>query len=139
MEVISHFQRVYQIYNCQFGLMKRVWLMRRFGSKAHTYSPAYTETDFPVIMKCSSHITFNSFNQFRHFYPEIEANEEKISCGIRINPEYSEVEVELYNPCAPGTRFGVTADLLPDTLPAGIEDFIAIAIANPVLMSWSIH
>ena len=48
-----------------------------FGSKAHTYSPAYTETDFPVIMKCSSHITFNSFNQFRHFYPEIEANEEK--------------------------------------------------------------
>ena len=94
-----------------------------FGSKAHTYSPAYTETDFPVIMKCSSHITFNSFNQFRHFYPEIEANEEKISCGIRINPEYSEVEVELYNPCAPGTRFGVTADLLPDTLPAGIEGF----------------
>ena len=94
-----------------------------FGSKAHTYSPAYTETDFPVIMKCSSHITFNSFNQFRHFYPEIEANEEKISCGIRINPEYSELEVELYNPCAPGTRFGVTADLLPDTLPAGIEGF----------------
>ena len=94
-----------------------------FGSKAHTYSPAYTETDFPVIMKCSSHISFNSFNQFRHFYPEIEANEEKISCGIRINPEYSEVEVELYNPCAPGTRFGVTADLLPDTLPAGIEGF----------------
>ena len=94
-----------------------------FGSKAHTYSPAYTETDFPVIMKCSSHITFNSFNQFRHSYPEIEANEEKISCGIRINPEYSEVEVELYNPCAPGTRFGVTADLLPDTLPAGIEGF----------------
>jgi len=94
-----------------------------FGSKAHTYSPAYTETDFPVIMKCSSHITFNSFNQFRYFYPEIEANEEKISCGIRINPEYSEVEVELYNPCAPGTRFGVTADLLPDTLPAGIEGF----------------
>ena len=85
-------------------------------------------------MKCSSHITFNSFNQFRHFYPEIEANEEKISCGIRINPEYSEVEVELYNPCAPGTRFGVTADLLPV-----LRDFIAIAIANPVLMSWSIH
>ena len=53
----------------------------------------------------------------------IEANEEKISCGIRINPEYSEVEVELYNPCAPGTRFGVTADLLPETLPEGIEGF----------------
>ena len=40
-----------------------------------------------------------------------------ISCGIRVNPEYSEVETELYNPCAPGTRFGITADLLPDALP----------------------
>ena len=94
-----------------------------FGSKAHTYSPAYTDTDFPVIMQCSSHITFNSFSQFRRFYPMVEAVGEKITCGIRINPEYSEVEVELYNPCAPGTRFGVTADLLPETLPEGIEGF----------------
>lgn len=94
-----------------------------FGSKAHTYSPAYTENDFPQIMQCSSHITFNSFSQFHRFYPMIEKSEESLSCGIRINPEYSEVEVELYNPCAPGTRFGVTADLLPDTLPVGIEGF----------------
>ena len=94
-----------------------------FGSKAHTYSPAYTDTDFPVIMQCSSHITFNSFSQFRRFYSMVKASGEKISCGIRINPEYSEVEVELYNPCAPVTRFGVTADLLPETLPEGIEGF----------------
>ena len=46
-----------------------------------------------------------------------------ISCGIRVNPEYSEVETELYNPCAPGTRFGITADLLPARLPQGIEGF----------------
>ena len=94
-----------------------------FGSRAHTYSPAYTEMDFPVIMQCSSHVTFNSFSQFERFYPMTVKHDEKISCGIRINPEYSEVEVELYNPCAPGTRFGITADLLPDTLPVGIEGF----------------
>ena len=94
-----------------------------FGSKAHTYSPAYTDTDFPVIMRCSSHITFNSFSQFRRFYSMVEAFGEKITCGIRINPESSEVEGELYKPCAPGTRFGVTADLLPETLPEGIEGF----------------
>lgn len=93
------------------------------GSKAHTYSPAYTEADFPTIMKCSSHISFNSFSQYERFYSYIEQAEEKISCGIRINPEYSEVETELYNPCAPGTRFGVTADLLPEILPAGLEGF----------------
>ena len=94
-----------------------------FGSKAHTYSPAYTEADFPMIMQCSSHITFNSFSQFHRFYPQVKASEGTISCGIRINPEYSEVEVELYNPCAPGTRFGVTADQLPEKLPEGIEGF----------------
>lgn len=94
-----------------------------FGSKAHTYSPAYTEEDFPIILRCSSHVTFNSFGQFHRFYPMVKAYGEKISCGIRINPEYSEVEVELYNPCAPGTRFGVTAAQLPETLPEGIEGF----------------
>lgn len=94
-----------------------------FGSKAHTYSPAYTEEEFEQIMQCSSHISFNSLSQFRRFYPRICKNPEKISCGIRVNPEYSEVEVELYNPCAPGTRFGVTADQLPDQLPEGIEGF----------------
>ena len=72
-----------------------------FGSKAHTYSPAYTEEDFPEIMRCSGYITFNSFSQFNRFYPMVKASNEKISCGIRVNPEYSEVKVELYNPCAP--------------------------------------
>lgn len=94
-----------------------------FGSKAHTYSPAYTEEEFPQIMACSSHVTFNSLSQFARFRPMVEAAGNPVSCGLRVNPEYSEVEVELYNPCAPGTRFGVTADLLPEELPQGIEGF----------------
>ena len=97
--------------------------LEEFGSKAHTYSPAYTEADFPEIMRYSSHITFNSLSQFHRFYPVVVAEGSGISCGIRINPEYSEVETELYNPCAPGTRFGVMADQLPEELPAGIEGF----------------
>ena len=95
--------------------------LEEFGSKAHTYSPAYTEEDFPEIMRCSSHITFNSLTQYERFYQQ--ATQEGNSCGIRVNPEYSEVETELYNPCAPGTRFGITSDLLPDVLPEGIEGF----------------
>ncbi len=97
--------------------------LEEFGSKAHTYSPAYTETDFPEIIRCSSHITFNSMSQFHRFYPMIGQTDECISCGIRINPEYSEVETDLYNPCAPGTRFGITADQLPGILPSGVEGF----------------
>lgn len=96
--------------------------LEEFGSKAHTYSPAYTVADFPEIMRCSSHITFNSLEQFNRFFP-MTLKQKGLSCGIRINPEYSEVETALYNPCAPGTRFGITADLLPEILPEGIEGF----------------
>lgn len=94
-----------------------------FGSKAHTYSPAYTEQEFGDILRCSSHITFNSLTQFARFYPMVQAHDEPVSCGLRINPEYSEIETELYNPCAPGSRFGLIADQMPEELPAGIDGF----------------
>ena len=64
-----------------------------FGSKAHTYSPAYTEGEFADILRCSSHITFNSLTQFERFYPMVQAHDERVSCGLRINPEYSEIEI----------------------------------------------
>ena len=96
-----------------------------FGSPAHTYSPAYTDEEFPEILRCSSHVTFNSLSQFFRFYPQVKsvAAEHPVSCGLRVNPEYSEIETELYNPCAPGNRFGVLADQLPAELPEGIEGF----------------
>ena len=90
-----------------------------FGVPAHTYSPAYKEEDFMSIVKCSSHLTFNSLSQYERFY-RLARN---ISLGLRVNPEYSEVETLLYNPCAPGTRFGVTADKLGEQLPPYIEGF----------------
>ena len=95
-----------------------------FGSLAHTYSPAYTEQDMPEIMRCSGHITFNSLSQYERFGKMVgEYDGHSISCGIRVNPEYSEIETALYDPCAPGSRFGVLASQLPDTLPVGIEGF----------------
>lgn len=91
------------------------------GSLAHTYSPAYTEADFPVVLKYSSHVTFNSLTQFERFYPMVQTAGNRVSCGLRINPEYSAVGTELYNPCAPGSRMGVVRELLGDRLPDGIE------------------
>jgi carboxynorspermidine decarboxylase len=94
------------------------------GSLAHTFSPAYTAENFPVFLRYSSHITFNSLTQFERFYPEARAYEgHPVSCGLRINPEFSEVATELYNPCAPGGRFGVPAAQMPAELPEGIEGF----------------
>lgn len=105
-----------------------------FGSRAHTYSPAYTDQNFAEILRCSSHITFNSLSQYERFYPQIaqrnasisspaDVASQYVSAGLRVNPEYSEIETALYNPCAPGSRFGVLADDLPEQLPEGIEGF----------------
>lgn len=91
------------------------------GNPAHSYSPAYTEANIPVFMAYSSHLTFNSLSQFHRFYPGIMASGKQISCGLRINPEYSAVNTDLYNPCMPGSRMGITADQLGNTLPDGVE------------------
>jgi len=94
--------------------------LEEFGAKAHTFSPAYTDNEIEDIIRCSSHLTFNSLSQYERYHERVG---ERASIGLRVNPEYSEVGTLLYNPCAPGTRFGVTADKLPDTLPADIEGF----------------
>lgn len=124
-----------------------------FGSKAHTYSPAYEDRTFAKILECSSHVTFNSLSQWERFGLSREAQHldtteeaqlldtteeaqhldtteeakhidtDRVSFGLRVNPEYSEIETALYNPCAPGSRFGVLAEDMPEQLPEGIEGF----------------
>ena len=94
-----------------------------FGSKAHTFSPAYTDYEIDEIAQCSSHLTFNSLTQYERYHERVRRANSDIRLGLRVNPEYSEVGTLLYNPCAPGTRFGVSADKLPQTLPSDIEGF----------------
>ena len=94
--------------------------LEEFGTKAHTFPPAYTDDEIDQIVDCSSHLSFNSLSQYERLHHRVAG---KASIGLRVNPEYSEVETLLYNPCAPGTRFGVTADKLPAQLPADIEGF----------------
>jgi carboxynorspermidine decarboxylase len=91
------------------------------GSPAHTYSPVYYEKEFSRILKYSSHITFNSLNQYNKFSKKIDRFSKKISVGLRINPEYSEISHGLYNPCSPGSRLGITAAELGSILPRGVE------------------
>lgn len=91
------------------------------GSSAHTYSPAYKTDDFNSLLKYSSHITFNSLTQFRKYSTELQNYPKKISAGLRINPEFSEISHGLYNPCSPGSRLGIIAEDLIGGLPEGIE------------------
>lgn len=89
-----------------------------YGKKAHACAPVYLEKEIEEITNISSHITFNSLNQYERFYSK--AIQKGLKIALRINPEYSEVETDLYNPCVPGSRLGIIAKDLPDKLPSEI-------------------
>jgi carboxynorspermidine decarboxylase len=96
-------------------------IFEEMGVKAHTYCPVFFEEDFSEILRYSSHISFNSLSQYERFYPLIKSHYETVSTGLRINPEYSEIETDLYNPAIPGSRLGIPARELGDKLPEGID------------------
>lgn len=89
------------------------------GCKAHTYSPAYLPEEFSALLLHSSHITFNSLSQYRTYAGQ--AKEAGVSIGLRVNPEYSEVQTDLYNPASPTGRLGETLPNLQAGLPEDIE------------------
>ncbi|WP_455107058.1 carboxynorspermidine decarboxylase [Porphyromonas sp.] len=113
--------REYVPYSTASSIYEAQLAYEEMGAKAHTFSPAYTLKEFPTILRYSSHVTFNSLSQIEHLRP-LMPQDGSVSFGLRINPEYSAVETDLYNPCAPGSRFGVPASELVE-LPAGIEGF----------------
>ncbi|WP_192599282.1 carboxynorspermidine decarboxylase [Sporosarcina limicola] len=80
------------------------------GREVHTYAPAFSDTDFDEILSYSDHIVFNSFQQWNKFKDKVKNHPKHIECGLRINPEYSEIEVDMYNPCFAHSRFGVTLE-----------------------------
>lgn len=101
-----------------------------YGSKTHTYAPVYTDSEIDEILGYSSHITFNSLGMYRRFGEK--ARRAGVSCGLRVNPEYSTVETDLYNPCSRSSRLGILAEDLKE-LPEGIEGlhFHALCESRP--------
>lgn len=96
-------------------------IYEEMGTEAHTYCPVFFEEEMEQIMHYSSHLSFNSMSQFEKFRDRVQAFHKPISIGLRINPEYSEVETDLYNPAIPGSRLGITRDQMPHILPEGVE------------------
>lgn len=81
-----------------------------FGGEVHVYAPAYRGDEFAEVLGYANHMVFNSFAQWRRYKPLVSASGKPVRCGIRINPQHSEVKVAIYDPCAPGSRLGVTRD-----------------------------
>lgn len=92
-------------------------------AEVHSYCPAYTPETIDEYLGGSTHITFNSLSQAERFLPRVLATDGRVSAGLRVNPRCSVIETDLYNPALPGSRFGVSAEDMPQTLPAGIDGF----------------
>ncbi|MEK3794637.1 carboxynorspermidine decarboxylase [Paenibacillus sp. FSL R7-0204] len=87
------------------------------GKEVHVYAPAYIDREFDELLRYSDHMVFNSFDQWSRFKQRVQNAPKQISCGIRVNPEYSEIEVPLYDPCYNFSRMGVTLpNFRPDEL-----------------------
>ena len=87
---------------------------------AHTYSPAYLPEDMNLLCDRSSHLTVNSLSEYHRYAPLF--SQKNISVGLRVNPEYSTVKTDLYNPANPGSRLGVPIEVLEkEGLPEGVE------------------
>lgn len=91
------------------------------GSEVHIYSPAYKEEEIDEIIEICDHIVFNSFNQWNKYKDKLKSSGKKLECGLRINPEYSELEIDIYNPCSKGSRLGITLDNFKEEELEGID------------------
>ncbi|MBU0480617.1 MAG: carboxynorspermidine decarboxylase [Proteobacteria bacterium] len=104
---------------CASGLFEARLGREEFKGEVHTFSPAFREDEFSQVVELSDHIIFNSLSQFRKYRQAASGRQ----IGLRINPEYSEVATLLYNPCAPGSRLGITSSDLDGADLDGIDGF----------------
>jgi carboxynorspermidine decarboxylase len=92
----------------------------KFGGEVHVCAPAYIESEFEELIDYSDHIIFNSFSQWKLYKPIINRSNRKVNCGIRINPEHSEVKIPIYDPCGPFSRLGVSREYFKEEETDGI-------------------
>ena len=95
------------IYEAKLGYEE---MAKPFGRENHVFSPAYPEQDFDELLRICDHMVFNSPRQWAKFRDRVRANGRYIQAGIRVNPEYSEIETDIYNPCFTGSRLGCTLE-----------------------------
>ncbi len=101
------------------GLFEAKLGHEEMGGETHVFSPAYIEKDFDELLRICSHVSFNSFTQWEKYRDRALAS--GASCGIRINPQHSTQSHSMYDPCAPGSRLGVTAENFRPDLLQGIQ------------------
>ncbi len=110
---------------CASGFYEAKLAREEFGGEVHVYSPAFREGEIESLLPVAHYIIFNSLGQWRRFRELVRSHTRRIRHGLRINPEYSEVKVELYNPCAPNSRLGVKREALEGEDLEGVTGFLS--------------
>lgn len=103
------------------GLFEARLGREEFDGEVHVYSPAYTDEDMRELVRIADHIVFNSFSQWKKHRDTVKNCGREVSCGIRCNPEYSEIETDIYNPCFANSRLGVTLENFEESELDGID------------------
>lgn len=106
---------------CASGPIEAQMGREEFGREVHTYSPAFSQWQMERTISFSDHIVFNSIGQWHTHRGAIAKSGRNIEVGLRVNPGHAEVEVDLYNPCLPGSRFGVNPNDLEGVDLTGIS------------------
>ena len=114
MHSVFPLMRHYLAGVCASGPWEAQLGAEEFGKEIHCFAPAFTDVDMQEVLRYAHHISFNSISQFRAHLPTIKAHSRTVSCGLRVNPEYSEVETDIYNPCVAGSRLGIRRSALED-------------------------
>lgn len=103
------------------GLYEAKLGYEEMGGEVHVYCPAFRQEDMNELVRICDHIVFNTPDQWNKFKTTVQSSGRNISCGIRINPEFSEIETDIYNPCFKNSRLGTTLANFPDNIPEGID------------------
>ena len=99
------------------GVMEARLGYEEMGKEVHTYAPAFADHEMDDVIRYSDHIVFNSFHQWNKFKDKVRSSGKQIECGLRLNPKYSEIDTDIYNPCFTGSRLGITPEQFqPDQL-----------------------
>ncbi len=99
------------------GVMEARLGYEEMGKEVHTYAPAFADHEIDDVIRYSDHIVFNSFHQWNKFKDKVKNSGKQIECGLRLNPKYSEIDTDIYNPCFTGSRLGITPEQFqPDQL-----------------------
>lgn len=113
--------RDYLVGTAASGLHEARLGHEEFGGEVHVFSPAFKPAEMTAVLKIADHLVFNSLSQWQRYREEVLEVGPRVSAGLRINPEYSEAVAEIYDPCAPGSRFGVLASQLEGVDLTGLD------------------